>query len=153
MNLPDFSYLFEYQRSSLTMIVTSFLIGIIIASAAILYRQRFLGGIVRNILQKNALSEESALTMEELGYNPKNIFYRYALRNNSTFEKTVHRTAEMPIRYYIPQEIKDREEIRFRKKGNDYLGIILAVIVFIAIAFISLTVIPWFKDALSNIFS
>lgn len=153
MNLPDFSYLFEYQRSSLTMIVTSFLIGIIIASAAILYRQRFLGGIVRNILQKNALSEDSALTMEELGYNPKNILYRFALRNNSTFEKTVHRTAEMPVRYYIPREIKDREEIRFRKKGNDFLGIILAVIVFIAIAFISLTIIPWFKDALSNIFS
>lgn len=153
MNLPDFSYLVDYQRSSLTMIVSSFLIGIIIASGAMLYRQLFLGSIVRNILQKKALSEDSALTMEQLGYNPKNIFYKFALRNNSTFEKTVHRTKEQPIRYYIPMEIKDREEIRYRKKGNGPFGIILALIVFAAIAFISLTIIPWFKDALSNIFS
>lgn len=153
MNLPDFSYLVDYQRSSLTMIVSSLIIGIIIASVAMLYRQLFLGSIVRNILQKKALSQDTALTLEELGYNPKNIFYKFAFRNNSTFEKTVHRTAEQPARYYIPEEIKDREEIRYRKKGNDFFGIILAVIVFTAIALVSLTLIPWFKDALSNIFS
>lgn len=153
MNFPDFSYFIDYQRSSLTMIVSSFFIGIIIASIAMLYKQHFLGGIVRNIIKKNALSEDSALTMEELGYNPKNIFYKFALRNNSTFEKTVHRTKEQPTRYYIPEEIKDREEIRYRKKGNDIFAIILAIILFAAVAFISLTIIPWFKDALSNIFS
>lgn len=153
MNLPDFSYLLEYQSSSLTMIVFSLLIGIVIASVAILYRQLFLGSIVRNILQRKALSEDSALTIEELGYNPKNIFYKFAFRNNSTFEKTIHRTTEQPIRYFIPEEIKDREEIRYRKKGNNFFGIILAIILFSALAFISLTVIPWFKDALSNIFS
>ncbi len=153
MNFPDFSYFVDYQRSSLTMIVSSLFLGIIIASAAMLYRQLFLGSIVRNIIQKNALSEDSALTMEELGYNPKNIFYKFALRNNSTFEKTVHRTTEQPVRYYIPMEIKDREEIRYRKKGNDFFAIILAIILFAAVAFLSLTIIPWFTDALSNIFS
>ncbi len=153
MILPDFSYFVDYQRSSLTMIVSSFLIGIIIASAAALYRQLFLGSIVRNIIKKKAFSEDTALTLEELGYNPKNIFYKFAFRTNSTFKKTVHRTAEQPARYYIPEIIKDREEIRYRKKGNDFLGIILAVIVFAAVALVSLTLIPWFKDALSNIFS
>ena len=153
MNFPDFSYLVDYQRSSLTMILSSLLIGIVIASVAILYRQLFLGSIVRNILQKKALSEDTALTLEELGYNPKNIFYKFAFRNNSTFEKTVHRTKEQPTRYYITEKIKDREEIRYRKKGNNLFAIILAVIAFAAVAFISLTIIPWFKDALSNIFS
>ncbi len=153
MNFPDFSFLTDYQKSSLTMIVTSLLIGILAASVAMLYRQLFLGGIVRNIIQKKAFSEDTALALEELGYNPKNILLRFALRNNSTFTKTVHRTTEQPTRYFIPEEIKDREEIRFRKKGNNFFGIVLALIVFLLIAFISLTLIPWFKDAISNIFS
>ncbi|MBR5322958.1 MAG: hypothetical protein IKU48_05380 [Clostridia bacterium] len=153
MNLPDFSYLVDYQRSSLTMIASSLLIGIIIASTAMLYRQNFLGGIVRNIIKKKALSEDTALTLEELGYNPKNIFYKFAFRNNTPFEKTVHRTNEQPARYYIPEEIKAREEIRYRKKGNNIFGIIFVAVIFAAAALAALTIIPWFKDALSNIFS
>ena len=50
MNSPDFSFLFNYQRGSLTMILSAMIIGILIGSVAMIYRQRFLGGIVRKLI-------------------------------------------------------------------------------------------------------
>ncbi len=151
MNKPDFSYWTNYQQTPLTMIISSLFIGIIIACMAILYHQLLLGGIVRRIIQKKALSPESALTVEELGYNSKNIFIRFALRSNSTFRKTVHATEEKPLKYYIPEEKRIREEIKFRKKGNSVFGILIAILLFLTVAYISLTVIPWFTDSVKNI--
>ena len=153
MNSPDFSFLFNYQRGSLTMILSAMIIGILIGSVAMIYRQRFLGGIVRKLISMNAFDESSAVTVEEMGYNAKNHFVKFALRNKSTFAKTVHRTAEETPKYFIPREIKDREEIRYRKKGSDGITLAIGLIVFLAAGYALLTVIPWFKDALSNIFS
>lgn len=153
MNTPDFSYLTEYQGNSLTMIVTSFFIGIVLASVAMLYHQLFLGGIVRRILEKKALSEDSALTADELGYSKNNFLVRFALRDGSTFAKTVHRTGDEVKRYYIPEELRIRSEIRFREKGNGVFGILLTILLFLVVGYVSLTVIPWFIDAINNIFS
>ncbi len=148
----DFSFLYEYKGLDLNMILLSFVVGIVIASAAMIYHQIFLGGIVRKILDKKAFSEKDALTLEELGINPKNIFVKFALRDNSTFRKIVLKTEEEK-RYYIPEERRIREEIRFRKKGNGIFGLILAIIVFLLIAFVLLTLIPWLLDEYKNIFS
>ena len=154
MNNPDFSYLTEYQGIPLTMIVTSLFIGVVLASIAMLYHQLFLGGIVRRIIEKKALSPETALTAEQLGYSAKNPLIKLALRDNSTFRKTVYRTEDStPPRYYIPEAIRAREEIKFRKQGNGVFGILLTILVFLVVAYISLTIIPWFTDALKNIFS
>lgn len=153
MNQPDFSYLSEYKGLSLTMIVTSLFIGVIIASFAMLYHQLFLGGIVRRIIEKKAFSEDSALSIEELGYSPKNPFVKLALRKNSTFTKTVHQTDTPAPKYYIPEEIRMREEIKYRKEGNSIFGILLTILVFLIVAYISLTVIPYFTDAIKQIFS
>lgn len=153
MNNPDFSFLFERQENSLTMIVSSLFIGVIIACVAMLYHQLFLGGIVRRIIEKKAYSPEDALTVEQLGYSNKNIFIKFALRQNSTFRKTVHSPEDQPDRYYIPESIRMREEIRFRSKGNSVFGILLAVLVFLVVAYVSLTVVPWFIDSLNDIIS
>ena len=153
MNTPDFSYWINYEQNSLTMILSSILIGIVIASAAMLYRQLFLGGIVRRIIERSALSPESAMTLQELGYNPKNLFIKFALRKGSTFRKTVLEAAEGSGRYYIPEEKRIREEIRFRKKGNSVFGILIGLILFSVAGFALLTIIPWLTDSLTNIFS
>ena len=153
MNIPDFSYLKEYKGNSLTMIVTSFFIGIVLASVAMLYHQLFLGGIVRRILKKKALSEESALTAEELGYSGHNFLVKFALRDNSTFAKTVHRTGGEVKRYFIPEDMRIRAEIRFREKGNSIFGVLLTILLFLVVGYVSLTIIPWFIDALKNTIS
>lgn len=126
----------------------------VIASVAMLYHQLFLGGIVRKLIEKGALSPETALTMEELGYSPKNFFVKIALRENSTFRKTVHGvTEEKTTKYYVPEELRIRAEIRFRKQGNNAFGILLTILVFLVVAYVSLTVVPWFIDALKKIIS
>lgn len=150
MNSFDFSFLYEYKGLDLNMILLSFVVGIVIASIAMIYHQMFLGGIVRKILENGAHSPENALTLEQLNINSKNIFVKFALRDNSTFRKIVIKTEEN--KYYIPEERRIREEIRFRKKGNGFSGVILALIVFILAAFVLLTVIPWLIDEATNIF-
>lgn len=147
----DFSFLTQYKMNDLTMILLSFVIGIVIASIAILYRQTFLGNIVRKIIDKKALSESEALTLEQLGINPNNILVKFALRDNSTFRKIVIKTEQN--RYYIPEERRIREEIRFRKKGNDVVAVIIGAILFVLAAFILLTVIPWLTDHAKDIFN
>lgn len=155
INLPDFSFFTNYDPRSLTMIFSAFLIGIVIASAATIYRQLFLGGIVRNVLSKKALSIDTALTFEELGYKKNNIFIKLALRKKSTFRKTVHAETNEQGKtvYYIPEDISAREEIRYRKKGNGIAWIAVGVIVFTAAAFAALTLVPFFSEEIKNIIS
>lgn len=139
--------------TGLKMIITSLSLGIIVASIAMLYRQLFLGGIVRKIIEKKADSKENAVTVEQMGYNPNNIFIKFALRKKSTFRKTVYSTETFPERYYIPEKIMMREEIKFRKNGNNAMGIVIAVLVFAAVTLIAINAVPWFIDALKDIIS
>ncbi|MBR5313806.1 MAG: hypothetical protein IKU45_00140 [Clostridia bacterium] len=151
MQLPDFSFLSEYKGLSLTLILVSFLIGITLASVAMIYHQTFLGGIIRKIIEKGALSPEKALTLDELGYNSKNIFVKFALRENSTFRKHVKSPEDDKTKYYIPEEKRLGLEIRFRKKGNEAIGIVFTIILFAIAAFVLLTVIPWLVNQAKDI--
>jgi hypothetical protein len=152
MKLPDFSFLTEYKALDLTMILVSFVIGITIASIAMIYHQIFLGGIIRKIIEKGALSPEKALSIDELGYKKSNIFVKFALRENSTFRKHVKSPEDDKTKYYIPEEKRLGLEIRFRKKGNEAIGIVFAIILFAIAAFVLLTVIPWLVDKTKSIF-
>lgn len=152
MNTPDFSYLTQYKPTDLTMILTSFFIGVIIASIAVLFHKLVLGGIVRKIIEKEALSPEKALSMQELGYSKNNLLIKFALRKGSTFRKIVLATAEENPRYFIPEERRIREELRFSKKGNGVLGLLVAIIIFAVICFAMLTVVPWFTNLIKTMF-
>lgn len=142
-----------YQGPKLVTVVLSLCIGVFFASIAVLYHQLFLGGIVRRIIEKKAYSPEEAMTVEELGYNPKNILIRFALRKKSTFSKTVLRVDGPLPRFYIPEKRVMREEIKYRKQGNGVVGVFLAVAVFLLAAYVSLSVVPWFADAIKTMFS
>ena len=155
MQQPDFSFLTKYDPRNLTLILSGLFIGVIIASLSAIYRQLFLGGIVRNILSKNATSPETALTLEQLGYKRDNLFIKFALRKKSTFRKTVHavESTDNDHLYYIPQEIAPREEIRFRKKGNSPIWLLIGAAIFLVVAFVALTVIPYFIEKVNNVIS
>ena len=154
IKMPDFSFLTEYSQNNLTLILLSFCIGIFIASLAILYRQNVLGSIIRNIIQKNALSEESALSFKNLGYSNKNFLIKFALREKSTFIKnlSVIKNDNGEKLYYINQDKKDLLLNRFRQKGNSFTALILGIILFLAAAFICLTIIPMFIEQIKGIF-
>lgn len=154
IKMPDFSFLTEYSQNNLTLILLSFCIGIFIASLAILYRQNVLGSIIRNIIEKNALSEDKALSFKDLGYTNKNFLKKFALREKSTFMKNINVTKNDNGEklYYINQDKKDLLLNRFRKKGNSITALILGIILFLAAAFICLTIIPMFIEQIKDIF-
>lgn len=155
IKLPDFSFWTKYDPKNLTLILSAFFIGIIIASVATIYRQQVLGGIVRKILEKKALSPKTALSVEDLGYKKNNIFVKVALRKNSTFRKIVHavEVEKETTLYYIPEENSAREEMRFRKKGNSAVWVLVGIVIFLVAAFAALTLVPYFSDELKNILS
>lgn len=154
IKMPDFSFFSEYSQNNLTLILLSLCIGIFIASIAILYRQNVLGSIIRNIVEKNALGEENALSLKDLGYKKNNFLIKFALREKSTFMKniSVTKTENGEKLYYINQDKKDFLLSRFRKKGNNITALILGIILFLTAAFICLTVIPMFIEQIKDIF-
>lgn len=152
MKLPDFSFLTEYKSLDLNMILFSLFIGILIACFAMIYHQQFIGGIIRRIIERKALSADSALTLAELGFNKKNIFIKFALRENALIRKHVLSPEDDKTRFYIPEEKRIGLEIRFRKKGNGFIGVIFAIIVFGLAIFVLLSVIPWLVDNAKDIF-
>jgi len=153
MNTPDFSYITQYKPGDINMIATSMLIGIVLAALAMMYHQLFLGGIVRKLIEKKALTPEEALSIEDLGYSANNILIKFALRDKSTFAKTVHRELIGGTKkYYIPEDIYLREEIKFRKKGTDIFSFLITLLVFLVVAYLSLTIVPWFADKIKNLF-
>ena len=152
--MPDFSFFTEYSQNNLTLILLSLCIGIFAASLAILYRQHVLGGIIRRIVQKDATSEQNALSFKGLGYSNKNILAKYALRDKSLFLKNISviKTESREKLYYINQDKKDFLLSRFRTKGNNALTLIPGIILILAMAFICLTIIPMFAEQIKDIF-
>lgn len=151
----DFSFFVTegYKKADLNIILISIFIGIVIASIAIVYRRYVLGNIVKRIVEKKAFSEESAITLGEMGY--KNIFMKLALRDGSTFKKTVHRVKGegQATRYYIPEEIYMREEIKYVKKNTNIAGVIIGAILFFAVFYLLVNYIPWIIDGIKEAFS
>lgn len=151
----DFSFFVTegYKKADLNIILISIFIGIIAASIAIVYRRYVLGNIVKRIVEKKAFSEESAITLDEMGY--KNIFMKFALRDGSTFKKTVHRvkTEGQAARYFIPEEIYMREEIKYVKKNTNVVGIIIGAILFFIAFYLLVNYVPWIIDGIKEAFS
>ncbi len=156
----DFSFFVTdgYKEIDINIILISVFIGIIAASIAIVYRRYVLGGIVRVIVDKKAFSEESAITLEDMGYK-NNIFVKFALRKSSTFRKTVHGVGEenkdsgIVPRFYIPENIYMREEIKYCKKGTNVFGVFFAAVLFLVIIYLLVNYIPWIIDSLTGLFS
>ena len=154
IKMPDFSFFSEYSQNNLTLILLSLCIGIFIASIAILYRQNVLGSIIRNIVEKNAIGEENALSLKALGYKKNNFLIKFALREKSTFMKNINviKNDDGEKLYYINQDKKDLLLNRFRKKGNSITALIIGIVLFLAAAFICLTIIPMFIEQIKDIF-
>ena len=155
MNNLDFSFVVRegYKKIDLNIVLISIFVGIVIASIAIVYRRYVLGNIVKSIVEKKAFSEENAITLEEMGY--KNIFVKFALREGSTFKKTVHRVAAegSATRYFIPEEIYMREEIKYCKKNTNVFGVVIAILLFFVVFYLLVNYVPWVVDGIKDIFS
>lgn len=144
--------MFDYIREllarsaggSFELIAICVFLGLIVAGFIALYDKRMMGNYVRALIARGATSPESALTLEEAGYS-KNFAVKSALRRKSVFSGTVYEASEdvrfdsdshaLPIfrrtydaktaRFYVPEQVKYRAEVRFEKKGSHVMAIVL----------------------------
>ncbi len=86
---------------SVRMVILGLCIGLIVAMFAAVYNKRTLGNIVRRFLAAEALSPDTALTLEDVGLQGSAIA-RYSVRKSITLRRV----------------LKCREEVEFTAKQN-----------------------------------
>ncbi len=156
---------------SVKLIVWALFAGFVIASLMAIYQKRLIGGLVKTILSEEALSEDKAMTVAELGY-AADWFVKNALRTDPALLRVVSRidapakegeeTAPKKTRsgrdiidfetakFYIPEELKYKAEVRYARKGTDFVAFGVCIVIFIAAAFAAIFIIPDLIQLIDN---
>ena len=147
----DHFSLTERAGHNIKNVVLGLVIGMILASIATYYTRAVQGKFVRELLKRECLSPETAITLRECGFfcNPT---IRRELKNGGTLSKVTAlaepaESAESQIdflsaRFYIPEEEKYRVEFRFRDQGSKLFHVILITIICIAAGAAVFRVLP-----------
>jgi len=144
--------------TTLNLIVWSLFIGFMIGIGVTIYNKFVLGALVRELIEHGAHSEEAALTAAEVGC--ANPFIRFALRENSSFRRVVRMKGDTPTelckesfktaRYFIPDENVHRAEVIYGGSGTTLVSVLLSVLAFLVVAFVSFIVVPDLIQMLAN---
>lgn len=140
----------------LEVIVWGLFFGIMIGGALAVYNKRYLGEFVRRLIQEEAFSPESALTLSEIGFG-KNAFVQNAIKKGVAFKSIVYEKDDEVVvvdgiakpvfheeidfsqaRFYIPYEFRHRAELKFDKKGTHLMLVVIASLFFLALALLIL---------------
>ena len=147
------------KASALELVIWSIFIGIMIGVFAVFYTRRILGSLVRRIIENGCTSPETAMTLCELGCS-KNFFIKSSLKggilknavcvikNNDSESQGINPEED---KLYIPEEKRHSSELRFSGKDTDVFGIIIALAVFIALAFALTKIIPYITDLIGDL--
>ena len=144
--------------TTLNIIVWSLFIGFMIGIGVTLYNKFILGALVRELIEHGAHSEDAALTASEIGC--ANPLIRFALRENSSFRRIVHMKGDTQTerskesfktaRYFIPDDMVHRAEVIYGGTGTTAVSVLLSVLAFLIVAFVSFIVVPDLIQMLTN---
>lgn len=152
--------------TEINTVVWGLAIGVILAVIFTYYNSVVLGGFVRKLISLDALSFDTALTVEELGYG-KNFLVKKALMGAGAFRKIVFevgdeihvaseghsfsaRTVPLDLttaRFYIARENKIMAEMRYDRQGASIFGVIVAIIIILVVAYLATLFIPFVLDS------
>ena len=145
--------------TTLNIIVWSLFIGFIIAIGVTLYSKIVLGRVVRSLIEKQALTPESALSADEIGAN--NPLIKFALRRGSALRRVILTTADTDVeeakvdtkisKFYIPSGNLRRAEIVYGKPETSVFSVLLGIIAFLILAMVAFLIIPNITQLLANI--
>lgn len=131
----------------LKTIIWMFMLGVAVATIAVYYNSRFLGRIVRALLDIDATSPQSAITLDELGLKLTPAL-RNSLKPGTSFSQIVIKTED--DRYYIAPDKVSLAKAKYRGKDITIVFVIL-ILVILAICALAMTyVFPEVIDNLSN---
>ena len=135
-------------------IIFAFCFGIFLAALYTAYQRGVVGKPVRALLRAEALSPESAKTLAELGLE-KNPFVVFEIGRNATLKTLIKSLVgegdDAPTRYYIPEELKYRADVRFEAKGNGVAALLITAVVSLALAFALIALFPTLLTIVDNL--
>ena len=158
----------------LPQIVLAIMIGIILASAAMLYERRYIGGFVRKLLAAEAKNEDTAISLADTGYGKSALMKRILRRRDTAVRKMVRFAGEereeydprtagksklqmkddidfASARFYVPEELAARAAVRYELKGNSWGAFILTVVASLVGAAVLLRILPVFFSFIDSV--
>lgn len=156
--MADF-FLNSNGSGKLSFILLTAVIGIVVACIAMLWQIKVPGKLVRKLSAREAVGEDKALSAAELGYT-KEWLLRFLLSENTALRKYVGVTgAERDKKgkeiltassLYLREETKERAELRYNKKNASTGTLIIAIVLFSALAVAMYFIIPDLIKMLEN---
>ena len=143
------------KASTLELIIWSAYIGASISVFAIFYTRHILGSVVRRLIENGCNSKESSMTLSEIG-SEKNFFAKHSIKHGvlrSVVSTVPAKNGEKDPRYYIEEKKRIRSELRFSGKDTDVFGIIIALVVFFAVAVALNILLPYIISLTEGLFS
>ena len=142
----------EYRHFSVTTqtgsvvknLILGIALGLIVAAVISCYVKTVHGGFVRRLLREDCTSAESAKSLFALGYFHNITIRNQLYRGNSlgSLVRSVDAVGEpaktdralSDARFYIPEELRYKAEVRYDAKGSGWLQLILTTILTIVAA-------------------
>ena len=121
----------------ITVMIWMFALGAAIAMIVMYYNIRFLGRLVRKLIEIDATSPETALTLEEINIKLSPAIKR-SLRPGTSFSETVLRTEDG--RYYIAPDKLSMAKSKYRGKDVNLVFILISFVLLGMIIFCRLSV-------------
>ncbi len=123
----------------ITTIVWMFVLGACVAMCIGYYNARFLGRLVRKLIEIDASSPESALTLDELGLKMTPAL-KYSLRPGTSFSETVLKTEDE--RYYIAPDKLAMAKTKYHGKDTTIVFLLLCILGLVVVAFALNRILP-----------
>ena len=123
----------------ITTIIWLFALGVAVAMSIMYYNVRFLGRLVRKLIEIDASSPESALTLEDLNFKLTPAL-KYSLRPGTSFSQTVLRTADG--RYYIAPDKLSMAKLKYKGKDVNIVFILVTFALLAIFAYALTLVLP-----------
>ena len=130
-------------------VLWAFMIGASCAAVYLFMVRRILGTFVRKLLEHDAFSPETAVSFEELGLK-KSFLIKRSLRPGTDFSQTV---LESEGKYYIPEDMLEKAESKYKGASGGVLILLLAIAVFAIVTAVAIYVFPQLADMFKNLFS
>ena len=169
----------ENALFSVPMIVFAVVIGIAIAFVVTVFTKRVLGGLVRTLLAQEITSEDSAKTLDELGFG-QNFLLKHAVKGNVSLRRVVYcreedeflreqeaqrkegghskKVKEKAFRvnpsehhFYIPAEQRDTAAVKFEKAGTSLVALWVWLAVLAVLLIILLFALPALMEWLDRL--
>ena len=136
-----------------TTIIWMIMLGAAVATLSVYYNRRFLGRFVRALINIDATSPESALTLKELGVKMTPPL-KNALQPGKSLTQIVVKTEDG--RYFIKPEKISFAKAKYRTKDTTVLFVLMSLIIILvatlALTYIFPDVIQGFNEQMTQMF-